>query len=119
MVSETAMRGGRMVTKGDAIMEDLFRSMVIDPGDIAQVVSPLGDGVLGRGGIPDDLAARLLELAAVVDQLRRTLGDDAARQWLRAQNPSLDGRRPIDLITEGQYQLVLGAILAMGEGVTA
>jgi uncharacterized protein (DUF2384 family) len=61
----------------------------------------------------------LLELKAVVDQLRRVLRDEPARLWLRSPNPSLDWRKPLDLVTESEYRRVIGAALAMAEGVTA
>ena len=39
--------------------------------------------------------------------------------WIRSPNPDLGYEKPLDLITEGQYRRVIGAILAMAEGVTA
>ena len=44
---------------------------------------------------------RLLELKAVVDQLRSVLCDEPARLWLRCPNPDLDWRKPLELITVG------------------
>jgi putative toxin-antitoxin system antitoxin component (TIGR02293 family) len=66
-----------------------------------------------------DAEDRLLELKAVVDQLRSVLRDEPARLWLRSPNPDLDWRKPLELIAEGGYRQVIGAVLAMAEGVTA
>jgi len=32
---------------------------------------------------------------------------------------ALDGRKPLELIAEGEYRWVIGAVVAMAEGVTA
>jgi hypothetical protein len=66
-----------------------------------------------------DAEDRLLELEAVVDQLRSVLRDEPARLWLRSTNPELDWRKPLELIAEGEHRRVIGAVLAMAEGVTA
>ena len=62
---------------------------------------------------------RLLELKAVVDLARKHLRPDSARLWLRSPNPKLNYNKPIDLIANGEYRQVIGALLAMAEGVTS
>jgi uncharacterized protein (DUF2384 family) len=62
---------------------------------------------------------RLLELKAVVDALRQVLREEPARLWLRSPVPALDYDKSIELIERGEYRRVIGAILALTEGVTA
>ena len=61
---------------------------------------------------------RLLELRAVVDLARNVMQDAAARFWMRAPNPSLDYKKPLDLIAGGQYERVIDLLLALAEGIT-
>ena len=68
---------------------------------------------LPRGASRD----RLLELAAVAQQLTKVMQPDAATAWLFQPNPLLKHERPVDLIGRGEYQEVLGAIEAIAEGV--
>jgi len=60
---------------------------------------------------------RLLELAAVAQQLAKVMRQDAATAWLYEPNPLLDHERPVDFIGNGEYRKVLGAIDAIAEGV--
>ncbi len=72
----------------------------------------MGDAIPRR-----DAEDRLLELKAMVDQLRPVLCDEPARLWPRRPNPDLDWRTPLELIAEGEYRQVIGAVVAMAEGV--
>ena len=102
---------------------ELTATGVVDSRDIAQVtgVSPrtvsgwLAAEVVPRRGAWD----RLVGLETVVDALRRVIRDEPARLWLRSPNAGLDGRRPAELIADGEYRMVLGAVLVLAEGVTA
>lgn len=60
---------------------------------------------------------RLLEFIAVLEQLSSTLKPAAAHDWLFTPNPLLGHEKPVDLIHDGQYRRVLGAIDALAEGV--
>jgi putative toxin-antitoxin system antitoxin component (TIGR02293 family) len=104
-------------------LDELIDTRVIDAGDVAQVTGSSPRSVSrwasARVAPRRDSEDRLLELKAVVDQLRAVLRDEPARLWLRSPNPSLDWRKPLDLITEGEYRRVIGAVLAVAEGVTA
>lgn len=60
---------------------------------------------------------RLLELIIVLEQLSATLQPVAAHDRLFAPNPLLDHDKPADLIRDGQYPRVLGAIDALAENV--
>ncbi len=48
--------------------------------------------------------------------LRGSLTERGADQWLRARNRMLGGRRPIDLVREGQVELVSRAAAAFVDG---
>jgi putative toxin-antitoxin system antitoxin component (TIGR02293 family) len=60
---------------------------------------------------------RVLELLAVLEQLSDVLRPDAAHDWLFSPNPLLDHHKPVELLRDGGYREVLGAIDAMAEGV--
>ncbi|RIK10745.1 MAG: hypothetical protein DCC49_02140 [Acidobacteria bacterium] len=50
----------------------------------------------------------------VVDRLSRTPKPEASEEWLFSPNPSLDYERPADMLKDGNYRGVLGAIDALG-----
>jgi uncharacterized protein (DUF2384 family) len=60
---------------------------------------------------------RVLELLAVLERLSKVLRPQPAHDWLFSPNPSLDHHKPVDLLRDGHYREVLGAIDALGEGV--
>jgi putative toxin-antitoxin system antitoxin component (TIGR02293 family) len=111
------------VTTLSGVLDDLIETTVVDAGDLAQVTGSTARSVsrwTTAKAVPRrDAEDRLLELKAVVDQLLRVLGDESARLWLRSPSPALDWQKPLDLISEGNYRLVVGAVLALAEGVTA
>jgi uncharacterized protein (DUF2384 family) len=104
-------------------LDELIETRVVGPGDVAQVTgsTPRSVSRWANAGVAPrrESEDRLLELKAVVDQLRSVLRDEPARLWLRSPNPSLDWRKPLELVAEGDYRRVIGAVLAMAEGVTA
>ncbi|MDP9340514.1 MAG: DUF2384 domain-containing protein [Actinomycetota bacterium] len=64
-----------------------------------------------------DARERLLEFLAVLELLSRVLRPEPAHDWLFTPNPLLSHHKPADLLREGKYREVLGAIDALGEGV--
>ena len=60
---------------------------------------------------------RILELVAVLDALSNTVQGQNAYDWLFSPIPALRHRKPADLLAEGRYREVLGAIDALAEGV--
>lgn len=105
------------------LLDRLLEGEVIDTGDVARVVGSTARSV-ARWQTADSAPRRtseerLLELTAVVDLLRSVLRDEPARLWLRSPNPELDWEKPLELVARGEYRRVIGAILAMAEGVTA
>jgi putative toxin-antitoxin system antitoxin component (TIGR02293 family) len=105
------------------LLDDLLESEIIDTADVARVAHTTPRSVArwtaAKSRPRRENEDRLLELRAVVDQVRLVLRDEAARLWLRSPNPDLDWQKPIDVIAEGDYRRVIAAILAIGEGVTA
>jgi len=64
-----------------------------------------------------DSRERILELVAVLHALSKTVHGQTAYDWLYSPIPALDHRKPADLLAEGRYREVLGAIDALAEGV--
>lgn len=62
------------------------------------------------GGIDDANASRVDVLDLVMAHLLRLYSAAAAERWLVGMNPSLEGRRPIDLVRRGQTREILDAI---------
>ncbi|MBK5219307.1 MAG: DUF2384 domain-containing protein [Thermoleophilia bacterium] len=95
--------------------------MELDQSDLARVLDTNPRTVarwLHRQASPrPDSRERVLELLAVLDQLSGVLQAHAAHDWLFSPNPMLDHHKPVDLLREGEYRQVLGAIDAMAEGV--
>jgi putative toxin-antitoxin system antitoxin component (TIGR02293 family) len=60
---------------------------------------------------------RLLELAAVLDFAAEVLPEEGARLWLRAPIADLDWRKPLDVISEGNFREVIDALEALSGGV--
>jgi transcriptional regulator with XRE-family HTH domain len=102
-------------------LERLEQKAGLSYEDIARVVgsSPRSISRWARGDADPRSRSRdrLLETAAVVNELSSVVASDAAHVWLFTPNRFLDFDRPIDLIAEGQYRRVLAAIEALADGV--
>ena len=101
----------------------MLDSDIVDAPDVARVLGTSSRSVVRwthEGSAPRrETEERLLELKAVIDALTDVLRDEPARLWLRSPVPAFDYEKPIDLIQRGEYRRVIGAILALAEGVTA
>jgi putative toxin-antitoxin system antitoxin component (TIGR02293 family) len=64
-----------------------------------------------------DARERLLELIAILEQISGVLKPAPAHDWLFTPNPLLEHHKPVDLLREGEYRRILGAIDALAEGV--
>ena len=106
-----------------SVLDQVFEDDVLDSGDIARALktSPRSVARWQANEVSPrrESEERLLEVKAVVDLLRQHLRPGAARLWIRSPDPDLGYEKPIDLIAGGEYRRVIGAILAMAEGVTA
>jgi uncharacterized protein (DUF2384 family) len=67
-------------------------------------------------GIDEVNAGRVDLLELVMANLLRLYATEAAERWLLGANPSLGGRRPLDLIRRGQTGPVLDAIASERAG---
>lgn len=105
-----------------ALVDELLVDDILDSPDVARVTGATPRSVSRwlEGAAPRRPAEeRLLELKAVVDLLRGVLREEPARLWIRSPNPDLAYEKPLDLVERGEYRRVIGAILALAEGVTA
>ena len=89
-------------------------------GDVARVVGVADRQVRnwGSGGHSPNgrNRDRLLELHYVARQLRDVYTPEGAEIWLHGRKRSLDGRRPIDLLRDGEFDEVLNAIERLRAG---
>lgn len=60
---------------------------------------------------------RLLDLAAVSQQVSKVMTPEAAAAWLHEPNAELGNMRPLDLIEQGRAREVLDLIEAIADGV--
>jgi uncharacterized protein (DUF2384 family) len=105
------------------VLDDVLSGEVVDTNDVARVLGSTPRSVArwqSAAAAPRrESEERLLELKSVVDLARRHLRPESARLWIRSPNPELAYEKPIDLLAHGEYRRVIGALLAMAEGVTA
>jgi uncharacterized protein (DUF2384 family) len=59
---------------------------------------------------------RLLEVHYLTEQLRDVYSREGAEIWMHGRKRSLGARRPIDLLAEGEYEVVLEAIEGLRSG---
>ncbi len=57
-----------------------------------------------------DTVKRVLDLVYLVSELREAYTDEAIHIWLQSRNRNLQGRRPLDLLNEGQVDDVLAEV---------
>jgi uncharacterized protein (DUF2384 family) len=62
---------------------------------------------------------RIVDLAFVAEELAELYAPDEARLWLYSRNRQLGGRRPLDLISEGDMETVLQLIAMLKDGAYA
>ncbi|HET7325894.1 MAG TPA: hypothetical protein VFJ14_01270 [Nocardioidaceae bacterium] len=67
-------------------------------------------------GVDEANAGRVDLLELVMANLLRLYPTEAAERWLLGVNPSLRGRRPLDLVRRGQTREVLDAIASERAG---
>lgn len=65
-----------------------------------------------RGATKD----RLLEVHYIVNELREVYTPEGTDIWIHARNRGLGGSKPIDLLIEGNFQVVLAAIERLKTG---
>ena len=55
-------------------------------------------------------AQRLLDLKYLVEELSEAYTEEGIQIWLHARNRNLEGRRPIELLAEGQTNAVMAEV---------
>lgn len=102
-------------------LERAAAKVELDPGDLARVLETNPRTVsrwLSQETAPRaETRERLLELIAVLERLSLTLKPEAAHDWLFMPNPLFEHHKPVELLRNGEFRRVLGAIDAMAEGV--
>ncbi len=105
------------------VLSDVLADDIVDTGDVARVLGATQRSIArwqaAEVSPRRDSEERLLELKAVVDLARQYFRPDVARLWLRSPDPSLAYEKPLDLVKHGEYRRVIGALLALAEGVTS
>ncbi len=105
-----------------ALLDNVCAGGVLNIGDLAQVTRTTRRNVVRwryRGAtVHRDVEERLLELRSVVDLARRAMPDREARSWLRSPQNDLDGRKPLDLVSEGMTYLVIDVLAVIVEAAT-
>lgn len=101
------------------IIETLRRS-ALNAAEIGSLTG-VGERQVQRWGSgaskPDgESRTRLLEVKYVVDQLREVYTEEGVEIWLHGRNRSLGGRRPLELLHEGQFDTVLEAVERLNAG---
>lgn len=67
---------------------------------------------------PRPMAIRRLEaLRELQDELLKAVRPESARTWLHAEVPALGGRRPVDLLMEGNIEHVTRVIMRLNLGM--
>jgi uncharacterized protein (DUF2384 family) len=59
---------------------------------------------------------RLVDVHYIVRQLEDVYRPEGIEIWLHSRNPGLDGRRPIDLLFENDFERVVDAVLRLQAG---
>lgn len=109
-LADLAERLGQVTTTVAFDQADVARILDTNPRTVARW--------LQREAAPrPEARERLLELLAVLERLSGVLRPQPAHDWLFTPNPQLDHHKPAELLREGEYRQVLGAIDALGEGV--
>jgi len=61
---------------------------------------------------------RLVDIHYIVRALLHVYRPDGVEIWLHARNPELGGRRPVEMLVEGQFEPVVAAVQRLQSGAT-
>jgi len=104
-----------------AALQRVLVSGLVDTADVARVLSTTQRSVQrwsARDANPrKGSEERLLELAVVLELAAQALPEEGARLWLRTPIADLGWRKPLDVISEGNFREVIDALEALSQGV--
>jgi transcriptional regulator with XRE-family HTH domain len=63
-----------------------------------------------------DARDRLIDVYYIVRELENVYRPDGIEIWIHARNPELGGRRPIDMLIEGDFEPVVQAVVRLRAG---
>ena len=90
--------------------------MDISQSDLAKIIGERYDS-LRRRPDSESYQQKLAPIAAILTELRHNLGSDKlVRVWLRAANPDLGGRRPLDELFAGHIKALRSYVYAATSG---
>jgi putative toxin-antitoxin system antitoxin component (TIGR02293 family) len=102
-------------------MDRVLVTGLVDTADVARVLNITLRSVQrwsSRAASPrKGSEERLLELAVVLDRAAEVLPEEDARLWIRSPIADLGWRKPLDVISEGNFRDVIDALEAFSEGV--
>jgi uncharacterized protein (DUF2384 family) len=61
---------------------------------------------------------RLVDIHYIVRQLQDVYRPDGIEIWMHSRNPELDGRRPIDMLIDGDFEPIVHAVLRLRAGAS-
>jgi uncharacterized protein (DUF2384 family) len=61
---------------------------------------------------------RLVDVHYIVRQLLNVYRPEGVEIWIHSRNPELEGRRPIDMLIDGEFEPVVHAVLRLQSGAT-
>jgi hypothetical protein len=101
------------------LVEDL-REGVLTSSELADItgvkVRQVQHWVSGAHRPQGEAKDRLLELHYIVERLREVYTAEGADIWIHGRNKGLGGQKPIDLLAEGQFEVVLAAVERLSSG---
>ena len=102
-------------------LERIKESSTLSQADVAKVVGASARTV-ARWAAGENLPRgsarqRLLDLAAVSQQVAKVMKPEAAAVWLHEPNRELHNTRPIDLVAQGRSSEVLDLLDSIADGV--
>lgn len=100
------------------VVADARRALsLVEIGQIAgaseRAVQNWASGASSPEGLKRD---RLLELKYVIEELSDVYTDEGVEIWLHGRQKSLGGRRPLDLLRDGEFEAVLAAVERLAGG---
>lgn len=102
-------------------LQDLSEEAHLDQADLARIFDTstrtVARWLRAESAPRRDANERMLETVVVLDRMIKVLGAEASYDWLLTPVPMLRYEKPIDLLSQGGYRDVIGALDAIEAGV--